>query len=256
MKKKLWILSLVTLSPLLLANSPYPSPLPYQDFSYTPIEVTMDEDDENFFLYSTQITNMGIGYIDLSTYLFQRESNTNDTIIVYLEQMEGEYLMPSGIFFLSFKRPLQTNDLLLKEVKAFIPHPLAIQVTIENGLRFDESSQSFYLPVSFSQPLDHSYLALIQLRIDGQPLVIETTMIDDQSVMFNPPLLQSIAITRIHIDSIVLIQGSGLPDQTFSSFSFILSAEGLISLLFIGLFFLIIFLLSFYIHHKFKVKKS
>jgi len=255
MKKKLFILSLVTLSPLLLANSPYPSPLPYQKFSYTPIEVTIDEDDDSFFLYSTQITNTGLGYIDLSTYLFQRESNANDITTVYLEHLDGEYLIPSGIFFLSFKRPLQTDDLLLKEVQAFIPHPRAIQVTINTGFRYDQGSQSFYVPVSYSATLEHSYIALIQLRIDGQPLVIETTMMEHQAVMFNHPLLQSIAITRIQIDSIVLIQGSGLPDEALSLFSFILSSAGLISLLFIGIFFLIIILLTFYIQHKFKVKK-
>lgn len=239
MKKKLWLLSLVTLFPLLLGNSPYPLPLPYQDFSYTPIEVTRDEDNDSFFLYSTQISNTGLGYIDLSTYLFQRESNVNDTTTVYLEHLDGEYLMPSGIFFISFKRSLQTNDFLLKEVKAFIPDSLAIQVTIETGLRFDEPSQSFYLPVSFSQPLEHSYLALVQLSIDGQPLIIETTMIDRQSVMFYHPLLQSIDISRIQITSIVLIQGSGLPSDVFSLFSFILSTDALILITFIILILLI-----------------
>jgi hypothetical protein len=254
MKKKLFILSLVTLSPLLLSNSPYPLPLPYQDFSYTPIEVTIDEDDDSFFLYSTQITNTGLGYIDLSTYLFQRESNANDTITVYLEQMEGEYLMPSGVFFLSFKRPLQTDDLLLKEVKAFIPDPLAIQVTIDTGFRYDQGSQSFFVPVSYSETLEHSYIALIQLRIDGQPLVIETTMIDDQSVMFTHPLLQSIAITRIHLDSIVLIQGSELHEEAFGLFSFILSAGALISFIFIILI-ILIFIISLKYLSRLKLRK-
>ena len=239
MKHKSLHMMVIALFPLLLGNSPYPSSLPYLDFAYTPLEITVDEDDDTDYYYSTEVTNTGQGYIDLSTYVFYRQSNINDTTTVYLEHLDGEYLMPNGVFFLSFKRPLRTEDLLLKEVKGFVPLDSAMQVTINSEVRFDQGKQQYYVPVTYSEPLKHYYLALVHVTIDEQPLILETTTMNSQTVMFHHPLLQSIALNRLKVVSIILIRGHSRPLDTFNLFSIILIPVIILLVLMISLLFFV-----------------
>lgn len=111
--KKSWTLLLlfVFLAPFLMSNAPSPYPYPdyYEDYTATPLTV---EQDNEYYLYKTEITNTGEGYIDL--YNAHLKFTVNN-IYLHNSHPQRDVVLPSGtkelIFVASTEFPLTDYEL-------------------------------------------------------------------------------------------------------------------------------------------------
>jgi hypothetical protein len=209
MKKFNYQIYLLLVVPLLLANSPspYPMPVAYQDFTYTPITYADHPTILEQRLYQTTIHNTGEGYIALREFYF--ESLTNDTrfISIGMSDLYHRYIAPSASFDLEFPSTQHIDDLMLPFVYAYIPAVGRITATIQGDIIHNSVQGSISIPVVFSAPLDARYLALINLTIQGSPLTISTVdIMNDSMIVFDDELYQ-IAQSDINVLSIELIRG-------------------------------------------------
>jgi hypothetical protein len=238
MKKHGYLSLLSLLTPFLLANSPspYPSPDIYYQFTYTSLQIETIADD--VYSYSTVITNTGEGYIDLSSFLFQSTIHDDDYVYVYLDVFQDEFLMPDGVFFLTFNHEEYREDLSLPFLYAYEIDREGITVTAIEDVYRDLNSEhdAIHVNVSYSAPFDAYYLALIVLTVDDQPLVISSTSLDKNSLRFSHSSLASIDMSRIEIQSVLLVRGRQHHDQSMNYMFYILGLGAILTMFISGLF--------------------
>jgi len=238
MKKHGYLSLLSLLTPFLLANSPspYPSPDIYYQFSYSPLVIETITDDQ--YAYSTVITNTGEGYIDLSSFLFQSTIHDDDYVYVYLDVFQDEFLMPDGVFFLTFNHEEYREDLSLPFLYAYEIDEEGLKVTASADVYRNVNSEdnALHVNVSYSAPLDAFYTALIVLSVDGQPLVISTTSLHEETIRFSHPSLTSIDVNRIEVHSVLLVKGRQHDDQSMNYMFYILGLGAILTMFISGLF--------------------
>jgi hypothetical protein len=211
MKRHPYILLLLSVFPLLLANSPspYAGAMPYDDFTYTQITIDPHPTLPNQYVYETTLTNNGSGYIALDDIEFISFTNANERMVFQNSLMGSHVLKPLDAFNVTVTHPRYVDDFMIESVNAYTIVVDEVLVTVHGPLSLTPNAPSpeVNIPVTYSGDRDFTYSAIVNLTIETVPYSFITTEVTNTTIYLTLEQFSNEVLNDLTIESIVLIRG-------------------------------------------------
>lgn len=211
MKRHPSILLLLSVFPLLLANSPspYAGAMPYDDFTYTQITIDPHPTLPNQYVYETTLTNNGSGYIELDYIEFISFTNANERMVFQNSLMENHVLKPLDAFNVTVTHARFVDDFMIESVNAYIVAIDEVLVTVHGPLSLTPNAPSpeVNIPVTYSGDRNFTYSAIVNLTIETVPYSFITTGVTNTTIYLPLASFPNLVIEELTIESIVLVRG-------------------------------------------------
>lgn len=238
MKEKYKLIPYLVLLPLLLANSPspYPGPIPYEDFTYTQITMEPHGSLAHHYVYETTITNVGFGYISLEW--IEMVSFTDETVRIAFSEnyYSNQLIKPNGAFNFTITESVYADDFIIPHVLAYVNLESDILATIQGPLAWTEEAPSLELqiPVTYSGERLFTYSAIVELTIEGMPLTFITHHgVTHDTIYLALDSFTNLDLNDIEVNHLVLVPGRPL-SQGLNLYALILGFMTIVSVIFGG----------------------
>jgi hypothetical protein len=211
MKHHKYIYVLLIVFPLLMSNSPspYAGAVPYDDFTYTQINIENHPTLPNHYVYETTLTNNGSGYIELDYIEFISFTDTNERMSFQGNTLDHRVLKPLDALNFTVTHPRYIDDYIIESVNAYTIALDEVIVTVNGPLTRtpDAPSSEVNIPVTYSGELNFAYSAIVNVIIDNVPLSFITTGVTKSAIYLTLDQFPNVAIEDMTVESIVLVRG-------------------------------------------------